>query len=148
MSLFTNTPIQETLKIVEDKLKADHKLKDRTKLSAADITELLSFITITTYFSFRGTIYQQNFGTAMGSPVSPVLATIFMEWLEQEAIVTAPQECKPKLWKRYVDDIWELITQGQVENLTNHLNTIDPTRSIKFTHEPEVDGQIPFLDTQ
>ena len=192
VSLFTNTHIQEALKIVEDKLKADHKLKDRTKLSAADIMELLSFITTTTYFSFRGTIYQQNFGTAMGflvywgltpqqqpgsyqggddddeisflveettdlrqvtdetamgSPVSPVLANIFMEWLEQEAIVTAPQECKPKLWKRYVDGILELITQGQVENLTNHLNTIDPTRNTKFTHTPEVDGQIPFLDT-
>jgi len=27
-----------------------------------------------------------------------------MEWLEKQAIATAPVECKPKLWKRYVDD--------------------------------------------
>ena len=35
---------------------------------------------------------------------SPLLANLFMEWLEKQAIATAPVECKPKLWKRYVDD--------------------------------------------
>ena len=34
-----------------------------------DIMELLEFVLNTTYFSFRGQIYQQKFGTAMGSPV-------------------------------------------------------------------------------
>ncbi|XP_072041199.1 uncharacterized protein [Amphiura filiformis] len=31
--------------------------------------------------------------------------------------------------------------------LTQHLNHVDPTNSIKFTHETEQDNQIPFLDT-
>ena len=53
------------------------------KLQVGDIMELLQFVITTTYFSFRGTIYQQKFGTAMGSPVSPVIANLFMEWLEQ-----------------------------------------------------------------
>ena len=44
--------------------------------------ELLQFI-VTTYFSFRDTIYQKKFGTALGSPVSRVIAKLFMEWLEQ-----------------------------------------------------------------
>ena len=34
-----------------------------------------------------------------------------------------------------------------MEALTGHLNGIDKTNSIKFTHEPEKNGQIPFLDT-
>ena len=57
--------------------------------------------------------------------------------LEQQAIATAPIDWKPKLWKRYVDDILEIIKRGKLEALTDHLNGIDKTNSIKFTHEPE-----------
>ena len=49
------------------------------------------------------------------------VANFFMEWLEQQAIATAPIDCKPKLWKRYVDDILEIIKRGKVEALTDHL---------------------------
>jgi len=52
--------------------------------------DLLKFIVTTTYFSFKGVIYQQMFGAAMGSPVSPLLANLFMEWLEKQAIATTP----------------------------------------------------------
>ncbi|XP_035659380.1 E3 ubiquitin-protein ligase TRIM71-like [Branchiostoma floridae] len=83
----------------------------------------------------------------MGSPVSPVLANLFMEWLEQQAMATAPVNCRPKLWKRYVDDIMEIIRQGTQHEITDHLNSIDPTGSIKFTHEEEDQGTLPFLDT-
>ncbi len=97
VSLFTNTPIPETLKIVQERLEKDTKLKQRTTLTVSDIMELLLFKATTTYFSFRGQIYQQKFGTVMGSLVSPILANIYMEWLEGEAIATAPLDCKPKL---------------------------------------------------
>ncbi|XP_078590228.1 uncharacterized protein LOC144870038 [Branchiostoma floridae x Branchiostoma japonicum] len=147
VSLFTNTPVPETLNIIKDRLLADTDLKNRTKLQVEDIMELLTFIVTTTYFSFRGNIYQQRFGTAMGSPVSPVLANLFMEWLEQQAMATAPVNCRPKLWKRYVDDIMEIIRQETQHELTDHLNAIDPTGSIKFTHEEEDQGTLPFLDT-
>lgn len=109
--------------------------------------ELTEFVLTTTYFSFQGDIYVQNSGAAMGSPLSPIAFNIFMEWLEHEAIHTAPINCKPRFWKRYVDDVLEIIRVGEVDNLTQHLNTIDPTNSVKFTHEPEQDGRIPFLDT-
>ena len=93
VSLFTNTPIDDTLHIIRKRLEEDSTLKLRTTLQVEDIMELLQFVFPTTYFSFRGTIYQQKFGTAMGSPVSPVIANLFMEWLEQQAIVTAPVTC-------------------------------------------------------
>ena len=147
VSLFTNTPIKESLEIIKKRLMDDKDLKKRTKLDANDIIELLEFILTTTYFEFRGAIYRQRFGAAMGSPVSPIVANFFMEFLEQQAIATTPLHCRPRLWKRYVDDVLEIINKGQVQLLTDHLNQIDTTNSIKFTHEEEKDSQIPFLDT-
>ena len=108
--------------------------------------ELLEFICSTTYFTFDGTIMQQKFGTAMGSPVSAVIANFYMEKLERKALQTAPADCRPKIWKRYVDDVLDVIKKDQVKNFTDHLNSIDDTNSIKFTYEEETNGVIPFLD--
>jgi len=109
VSLFTNTPIDLALQVIQERLEGDTELHTRTRLTVEDIMDLLKFIVTTTYFSFRGVIYQQMFGAAMGSPVSPLLANLFMEWLEKQAIATALVECKPKFWKRYVNDVLELI---------------------------------------
>ncbi len=147
VSLFTNTPIEKSLEIIKDRLERDISLQDRTKLNTDDIIELLQFVLTTTYFSFRGQIYRQIFGAAMGSPVSAIVANLFMEWLETEAIATAPLDCKPKLWRRYVDDVLEVIQKNSTQQLTDHLNSVDPTGNIKFTYEEEDQGQIPFLDT-
>ena len=69
VSLFTNTPINETLDVIKKRLEDDTNLKLRTNLDVDDLMELLKFIVTTTYFSVRGTINQQKFGTAMGSPL-------------------------------------------------------------------------------
>ena len=92
VSLFTNVPIQQAIDVIRQRLNDDTTLKNRTLLSVDNIMELLEFILTTTYFMFRGQIYQQRFGTAMGSPVSPIIANIYMEFLEQRAIATAPIE--------------------------------------------------------
>ena len=79
--------------------------------------DLLEFILTTTYFSFRGNIYRQKFGAAMGSPVSAIVANLYMEWLEQQAIATAPLDCAPKYWRRYVDDVLEVIKKDTTDKL-------------------------------
>jgi len=80
-------------------------------LEIDDIIKLLEFVVTTAYFTVRGVIYQQRFGTAVGSPVSPIIANLFMGWLEQRAIATAPVNCRPRLWKRFVDDTLEVIKE-------------------------------------
>lgn len=80
----------------------------------------------------------------MGSPLSPVIANLFMEDLEIRAIQTAP--LKPKLWLRYVDDTFVIWTHGRehLNSFLDHLNSIH--NKIKFTMEVETDDQLPFLD--
>ncbi|XP_072395251.1 uncharacterized protein [Diabrotica undecimpunctata] len=71
----------------------------------------------------------------MGSPLSPVIANLFMQDIEERAIRTA--EYKPKLWLRYVDDTFIIWTHG-VDKLTaflEYINSIHP--KIKFTMELE-----------
>ena len=147
VSLFTNTPIPQSIEIISNKLKKDKTLKKRTLLVPKDIVELLEFVLTTTYFMFQGQVYQQKFGTAMGSPVSPIVANLFMEDLEQRAMESASAELRPTLWKRYIDDTLEVIKRGKVDAWSEHLNNMDPTGSIKFTHEIETDNTIAFLDT-
>ena len=63
----------------------------------------------------------------MGSPVSPIVADIFMEFLEQSAIASVPVECKLKLWKRYVDDILEIIKKHRVDGPVSYTHLTLPT---------------------
>ena len=79
VSLFTNTPIDDTLHIIRKLLEDVSTLKLKTHSQVGDIMDLLQFVVTTTYFSFRSSIYQHKFGTAMGSPVSPVIANLFKE---------------------------------------------------------------------
>ena len=82
-SLFTSIPVEESLGICERKLWADNTLNERTSMDVTMIVRLLRFCLTTTAFQFKGTHYQQLGGAAMGSPVSPVTADIFMEDLER-----------------------------------------------------------------
>ena len=107
-------------------------LNQRTKLTVDDFMELVKFTLTTSYFSSKGIIYQQVKGAAMGSPLSPIAVVLYMEWLESQAIATAPLNCTPKLWKRYVDDILEVIKKGETGNLTAHLNHIDPRGALSL----------------
>ena len=67
----------------------DPTLKDRTVMGIDDIILLLEFCLKNTYFSFQGQFFEQVEGAAMGSPVSPIVANLYMEYLEQKALSTA-----------------------------------------------------------
>ena len=81
----------------------------------------------------------------MGSLVSPVVANLCMEAIEEVAINTSVVQ--PKVWKRYVDDSFCIIKQNAFNTCHTTLtsNSIDP--HISFTIEEESDQQIAFLDT-
>ena len=90
-ALFTCVPIDPALIIIKDLLDKDTTLKERTVMEVGDIILLLEFCLKNTYFSFQGQFYEQVEGAAMGSPVSPMVANLYMEYLEQKSLSTAPQ---------------------------------------------------------
>ena len=89
-ALFTSVPVDPALGVIKDLLENDPTLKDRTVLPAKDIILLLQFCLKNMYFSFQDHFYEQVKGTAMGSPVSPIVANLYMEYSEQKAHSTAP----------------------------------------------------------
>ena len=82
----------------------------------------------------------------MGSPLSPVLADLFMEEFEQTALLSA--DLKPSVWLRHVDDtfvVWPR-SKHDLEHFLQHL--IGLHSNIQFTMEQEQDGHIAFLDVE
>ena len=143
-ALFTSVPIPPVLKIIEEKLKEDKDLPRRTSMNTRHITQLFEFCLRSTSFVFQEQHYEQVEGAAMGSPLSPIVANIYMEHFETRALETAPHP--PSLWKRYVDDTFVIQKTTHKEEFFQHLNSIE--EKIQFTAEnTKADGPLPFLDT-
>jgi hypothetical protein len=73
--------------------------------------------------------------------LSPILAKIFMSFFEKEL---KKSSLFPTIWIRYVDDIFVVVKSRFVQRTLNFLN--NQHSSIKFTHEMEEFGQLPFID--
>ena len=108
-----------------------------TVLSAEEIFKLLELCLTPTYSTFQNNFYRLSGGVAMGSPVSSVVANISIEDLEQKAVTTAGER-GPRMWRRYVDDVFSLLLRKNVEPFLNHLNAMDD--NITFTVERKRDG--------
>ena len=142
-ALFTLVPVDPALNIIRDLLEKDHTLKERTVLAVSDIILLLEFCLKNTYFSFQDQFYEQVEGVAMGSPVSPIVANLYIEYLEQKGLSTAPP---PWFWHRFVDDTFVIHKEVNKQDFLQHINSVDP--AIRLTVEDNKDdGSIPFLDT-
>ena len=140
--LFTSVPIQPALDIVEKLLREDPDLQKRT-MSTKHIMDLLEFCLRSTYFTHRGKFYEQVEGAAMGSPISPIVANLYMENFEMRALESSPNPSL--LLKRFVDDTFVIMKKAHKEEFLTHINSVDS--NIQFTtEEPGPDGSVPFLD--
>ena len=107
-SLFTRILVEESLGICERKLREDNMLNERMSKDVTMIVRLLLFCLTTPAFQFKGTHYQQLDGITIGSPVSSLIADIFMENLEEKAFGTY-EELRP--WRRFVDNGIAIVTK-------------------------------------
>ena len=80
----------------------------------------------------------------MVSPPSPIVANLYMEHFEREALHSGSNP--PRYWYRLVDDTCVIQQSIHKQGILEHINCIDP--AIKFTVEgSQGNGDIPFLDT-
>ena len=146
VGLFTNVCIEQALQITQGKLEQDTKFKTRTNMTIADVMEVLALVLRHTYFSYKGVIYQQMLGIAMGGPISPIIANIVMDFMFRKCVTTVPPELKPKVTKKFVDDSLSAVKKNAIKPLTDHMNKLDPTGNITYTIEMPENNQIPCLD--
>ena len=114
------------------------------RILADDETVNLVYVCLrSTYFSYHADIYEQINGVEIGSPLSLIVANIFMEHFEDKAI-NSPSK-KPQQWWRYVDDTHFIWSHGKdkLGDFLIHINK--QLEDIKFTMEIEEDNSLPFL---
>ena len=80
----------------------------------------------------------------MGTKLAPSYANLFMSEFEEKHVYT--YDLQPKIWLRYIDDIFCIWQHGsaELEKFTTHLNKVHDT--IKFTVEKSKTS-VNFLDT-
>ena len=105
-SLFTNIPLEETIEICTSQLfKESEAVKG---LSKTEFKNLLSLATKDSHFIFDGTLYKQIDDMAMGCPLGPTLANVFLVYHEKNWLEPCPLEYRPLFYRRYVDNIFVL----------------------------------------
>ena len=107
----------------------------------------MEFATKDMLFVFNGEYYKQIEGVAMGSPLGPILANIFLCHHEKKWLRNCPMEFKPMNYIRYVDDTFLLFwDESHIDSFQKYLNEQHP--NIKFTVEKEHENVLPFLDVK
>jgi len=142
-SLFTNIPLAETVNICCDLVFRDQPRVDG--LSKLEFKELLTLATTESFILFNGSYYQQIDGVAMGSPLGPTLANVFLCYHEEKWLSDCPAQFKPSYYRRYVDDVFVLLQDANCLNeFKAYMN--QKHQNINFTSEVETENSLPFLD--
>ena len=63
------------------------------------------------FLIFDGKFYEQCDGVAMGSPLGPTLANVFMCHFENIWLENCPSHFKPIVYRRFVDDTFSYFDQ-------------------------------------
>ena len=140
-SLYTNIPNSEGTEACKIMLN-NMRPNARTPLNDS-LIKLLTLVLSKNNFDFNEKHYLQTGGTAMGTRVAPSYANTFMGWFEDQYVYTYTPE--PKVWKRFIDDIFVIWTHGidSLNQFIHHLNNCLP--SIKFEADLST-TEIHFLD--
>ena len=142
-NLFPSVPPQECLQLIR-------RILFKSELPDYVTQELFDILNVTiqqNFFVFDDKFYQQNQGLAMGSPLSPFLADVFINHLEESQISQNDLFRKHIFkWYRYVDDIFAIF-QGTSTDLNTFLVFLNAVHArLRFTCEIEKDRELPFLD--
>jgi hypothetical protein len=143
-SLFTNVPVNETIDIILNNLFPSNNSK-YANFNKKDFKKLIELAATDPHFTFDNKIYSQIDGVAMGVPIAPLLANVFMVHLEKIINEKCPAGFKPIIYKRYVDDTFTTFKdKSNALAFLTFINNLHP--NIKFTIEEESENKLSFLD--
>ena len=106
--LFTNIPLEETIAICVDNLYNNNE--NSPNIPKSEFCNLLNIATKETFLMFNSIYYNRVVTVAMGSPLCPPLANIFMCSFESKWLRGCPNDYKPVFYRRYIDDIFVFIS--------------------------------------
>ena len=139
-SLFTNIPLEECVNLAVDYIS---KGNPDLQLTKTELRNAFNFVTAQTHFLFKGSFFHQIDGVATGSPLAPVLASLFMGhheriWLENYKASSI------LLYRRCVDDTFCLFdTEHDATLFFIYIDERHP--NIRFTMEKEMDKKNPLF---
>ena len=111
-----------------------------------EIMSILKMILNQNYFQYNDKFYKPNSGVAMGSPLSSIMAEIFLQHFEQRIIKFLLEDKRILYYNRYVDDIFMIYNHSKItpQQILEQFNT--QNKNLKFTMNEEVNSQISYLD--
>ena len=112
-SLYTNIDHDEGVEACIEKLETRKSISIPSKT----IGSLILLVLKSNAFRFGDIMYRQIMGTAMGTPMAPNYANLFMAKFEEDLITSyyTATGFKPLVWYRYIDDIYLIWTYGEEE---------------------------------
>ena len=127
---FSRTERSQTIGLIQ-------RCADDLNLTKTDLVDHLSVATKGQLFQFNGALYEQTYGVAMGSPLGPLLANVFMSLIEENL------EREGKLPSFYVDDT--LTIMPNIETASNFLDTLNKAHSsVNFTRGNRLQWNAPI----
>lgn len=139
ISLFTNIPLDLAYNSIAERWTF---LSDHCPVPKDEFLIAVNLVLRSTFFMFNGIIYQQTFGTPMGSPLSPIIADIVLQDLERRALDSL--NLSLPFYYRYVDDIACAIPLNKVALTLTAFNSFHPR--LQFTAEISENNKLNFLD--
>jgi len=139
VSLFTNVPKEL---ICNSVVKRWGCISCSTGIPLNEFIIAVSLIINSTFFRFNNKFYRQIFGTPMGSPLSPILADIVLQDIEEVALGRIPAVLP--FYIRYVDDILLAAPNNLLNIILKIFNSFH--ERLKFTMEVSGGNRINFLD--
>ncbi|CAF4373928.1 unnamed protein product, partial [Rotaria socialis] len=135
-ALYTNVPVKEAIDIVVESMGKSKTIKN-TPFNKKQFKKLLELAVCNVPFRFMNEYYIQCDGVAMGSPLGPILADMFMSKLANK--LNKFSKNKPQVWLRYVDDILCIFDNKQsIDNvLENAADQLPQSETLLRTiHQP------------
>ena len=132
--LFTNIPIDETIKNAVDDLFFNNM--HQVKLSKSELYHLLKLTTLNHPLYLTTFYINKLTGVAMGPPLEPTLANAFLCHYGKFWLQNCPPEFKTIVCRRYNDNIFDLFTRKfHLLSLARYMNTRH--KKLRFTFEFE-----------